>query len=203
MFNYNAEVFVIVYPVAAGGKFLQMVMHLDPAMPVLVHGQLKPTHDQIINYLQTNRDAHVAENQQSPAYIESLPAASKYVFQFHPETLGWEDVDSIMRKCTKLRPIFITCGREASRRLVNHRRLDKQNLHFISSTERAFNNFLPHIGKLCWSADPALVIEVEDYWNPDTAKPMLNDFFNKYNIITPGWEELYDVWHASSIAPSL
>ena len=203
MFNYDAEVFVIIYPFAGGGKFLQMAMHLDPGMPVLIPGKPKPTHEQIIDYLQTHQNAHVVENEQTPKYIESLPPSSKYVFQFHQEILEWEAINSIMRKCARLRPVFITCGREASRRLVNRRRLDKNDLQFITPTERAFNNFLPRMSGLWWGAEPALVIEVEDYWNPANAKSILNDFFARYNIVTPGWEQLYDVWHANSVAPSL
>ena len=202
MFNYDAEVFVILYPFAAGGKFLQMIIKRDPGVCPVTNAP-KPTDEQIKNYLQNNHNAHVVENESTPESIESMTAWPKYVFQFHQEIIEWEDINSLMRKCSRLRPIFITCGREASRRLVNRRRLEKNDLQFVTSTERAFNNFLPGFVNLWWNAPPALTIEVDDFWNPDHAKSILNDFFAKHKILTPGWEELYDAWHAKSIAPSL
>lgn len=216
MFNFNAETFVILYPYAAGGRFLQMAMSLDPSVTVM-HTRLweQPTADRLFDeYLQTltsgHNNAHYKDSGHLPEYKpENMLWANRYVFCIHQAELA--PALEFLRKCRNLK-IFIvntstnkSFNRLACRRWYFAQRVelalqDGYKLHKLElDTIRSINDTI----KFRVGAFPVGSIELEDYWDPTKAVPALNKFFATNNINAPRWEELYQVWIDNAIRPTI
>jgi len=217
MFNFNAETFVILYPYAAGGRFLQMAMSLDPAITV-VHTDMSEhaPYDQLFDgyrhYLKTSsqHNAHYKNTGHLEEYNpEFIQHADRYAFCLHQVEL--EPALMFLRRCRDLKIFIINTSTDNSLRQLKTRRWffaqrvlaelqDSYKLHTLELQKiKSVNETL----KFRVGAWPVGSIELEDYWNPKIAIPLLNKFFAEHNINCNRWEELYHVWHANAIEATL
>lgn len=217
MFNFNAETFVIFYPYAAGGRFLQMAMSLDPTITAIHTSSFsQPQHQQLFaeyrHHLETTdqNNAHYKDGGHLPEYkAENIPHADRYVFCIHQVELA--PALEFLRKCQNLKIFIIDTSTEESFKQLSSRRWffaqrvilplqDGYKLHaYELQTIRSFNQTCKlRIGK--W---PVGSIELEDYWSPTKAVPLITDFFTTHNVQSPRWEELYHLWHNRAIKATL
>lgn len=216
MFNFDAETFVILYPFAAGGRFLQMAMSLDPSITAVHTGLFRqPPHEQLFEeYTRSltsgHNNAHYNGSGHLPEYIpENIKYANRYVFCLHQVELA--PARDFLRKCQNLKIFIINTSTEETFKQLKARRwffgqrviLEFQDGYKLPKLEldtiRSVNETLKfRIGT--W---PVSSIELEDYWNPEKAVPALNAFFASQNINCERWEELYHLWIDNAIRPTL
>lgn len=211
MFNFNAETFVIFYPNSAGGRFLELSLALDPSIISIAHSQTGIDKNYLFpsskKYLAENINAHIGDSGHLPEYLpEKMAWGDRYVFCVHPSELppGLE----FFRKCKRLKPIVIDITTPASEEQLRQRRaIFGQSAHHdfragytLYAPELKFLYNFNNAIKLKLGVWPCARIELSDYWNPDTAIPALEKIFQDQNINNPGWQELYQIWHSTSIA---
>lgn len=216
MFNFNAETFVILYPYAAGGRFLQMAMSLDPTITA-AHTDLfrQPPYEALFEEYKRSlttghNNAHYNGSGHLPEYIpEKIDYAERYAFCVHQAEL--QPAMMFLRQCRNLKIFIINTSTEESFRQLGQRRwffaqrapvayrdsykLEKSELVNIKSVNETL--------KLRIGAWPVGAIELEEYWNTEQAIPKLNAFFAEHNLNCRQWEELYHVWHANAIEATL
>lgn len=217
MFNFDAETFVILYPYAAGGRFLQMAMSLDPTIAP-IHSDLpkQPSYEHLFEeykvHLETTEqhNAHYKNAGHLPEYNPArLPSADRYVFCLHQVELA--PAMMFFRKCRNLKIFIINTSTEETFKQLKARRwffaqrvlLAYREGYKLPQTElntiRSVNETL----KFRIGAWPVGSIELADYWHPTRAVPALTNFFASQNINCPRWEELYHLWINNAIEPTL
>lgn len=211
MFNFNAETFVIFYPNSAGGRFLEMALALDPTINSVAYNKTGIKQHNLFTsakqYLAENINAHVGDSGHLHQYIaEDMAWSNRYVFSVHPTELppGLE----FFRKCKTLKPILIDITTPASEEQLRQRRaIFSRTAHHsmragytLYAPELKFLHNFNNAIKLKLGVWPCARIEMSDYWNPDIAIPALEKIFQEQNINNPGWQELYQIWHSTSIA---
>jgi hypothetical protein len=183
-----------------------MLISLDPAMWGINN---QPRHDDIYNqYLDTvstNDRAHWFNGSILFDNLDDFVHAKKYVFQFHNAGIEFDKPMHAFRQVRDLRPIFISIDDIKSVELLRRRRLKLSHSPFdsveFSSDERTVCAWSQQLCHHWLRVDPVLTIELMDFWNPHAIKPILDKFFQRYNLNCEGWHELYDAWHAHNIAP--
>jgi hypothetical protein len=206
MLNFESEAFVIYYPHGAGGRFLQMLISLDPGMWGIDN---QPKQQNIYNqYLATvtkNDRAHWFDGTIEFNNINDFVHADRYVFQFHNSAIEFVNVRRILQQIRKVYPIFISINDERSIELINRRRakLNTSTIDVVgvSNDERTLCNWSESLCHHWLKVDPELTIDLANFWNPDKAKLILNNFFQSRNLNCEGWHELYNTWHVHNIAP--
>lgn len=214
MFNFNSEVFLIFYPHGAGGRFLQSVMCLDTSvMSVALHnsGPLgnRNLFDRLKVYLANNKDAHLDNSGHLPKYDPAeMRRSDRYVFCNHQHE--WQSGIEFFKQCSNLKIIIITMSSDTSVQKLDARRKyigkDIEN-DFIRNTYRVKDGEVDFLAKFTpriereFDTPVTFVMEVSDYWDPEIAIPMLNNFFIEQNIDPKNWEELYHIWLSTSINP--
>ena len=95
MFNFDSETFVILYPYAAGGRFLQMAMSLDPSiLAIHTRSHQQSTGQQLFDdYIEAltagHNNAHYLNSGHLPEYKpENIDYAKRYVFCLHQVELA-------------------------------------------------------------------------------------------------------------------
>jgi hypothetical protein len=216
MFNFGAETFVILYPYAAGGRFLQMAMSLDPTVTA-VHTDLfrQPSREHLFEEYKRgltsgHNNAHFNGSGHLPDYIpENINHAERYVFCIHQAEL--QPATALLHRCQNLKIFIINISTNESVQQLKTRRwffaqriilplrdsykLHAKELHTINSVNETL--------KFRIGAFPIGSIELEDYWNPEKAILLLNQFFAEHNLNCNRWEELYAIWHANAIEATL
>ena len=208
MLNLNSEVFVIYYPYGAGGRLLQMLISLDPRMCGIDNRPRQgDIYNQYFNTVTKNDRAHWFAGTVPFDHHEIFAPADRYVFQFHNSGIDFPDAVHTFSQVRDLRPIFISVNNINSAELLRRRRLglsqsppDSAGVAF-SSDERTVCAWSQQLCHYWLRVYPALTIELIDFWNPLAIKPILDKFFQRYNLNCEGWRELYDAWHAHTIAP--
>jgi len=216
MFNFNAETFVILYPYAAGGRFLQMAMSLDPSVTAVHTDSFRqPPYEQLLEEYKLSltlghNNAHYNNSGHLPEYnAENIDCGDRYVFCIHQSELA--PAIQFFRKCQNLKIFIInTSTKESLQQLAQRRwffaqrapvsyrdsyKLEKSELDIIRSVNETL--------KFRIGAWPIGSIELADYWDPEQAIPALNQFFIKHNLAPRHWEELYHIWHANAIEATL
>lgn len=211
MFNFDAETFVIFYPNSAGGRFLELALALDKTIHSVAHSKTALDKDYLFNfskrYLAENINAHIGDSGHLPKYIpEEMEWSDRYVFCVHQAELpaGLE----FFRKCKNLKPILIDIDTHDSEEQLRHRRaIFSRTAHHsmragytLYAPELKFLHNFNNAIKLKLGVWPCARIEMSDYWNPNIAIPALEKIFQEQNINNPGWQELYQIWHSTSIA---
>lgn len=212
MFNPAAEVFVIFYPHGAGGRFLQSIMALDPSIKSVYldsHKELhrKQTFTELKEYLSQNNDSHVTFGHLREYDTDQMPWANRYVFCVHQIEYG--SAIEFLKLCGNLKIINITIESPMSNNLIDARRKylgrnipdesirSSYRIHYGEVAElREFPKFL----KDNLYADPVVTLDVAQYWNPEIAVLILNNFFTEHGIDCKNWEELYHLWLTNSIS---
>lgn len=217
MFNFDAETFVILYPYAAGGRFLQMVMSLDPSITA-VHSNMpvQPEYNQLFDeykqHFETSdqNNAHYKDSGHLPTYEpNNIPHADRYVFCLHQSELA--PALTFLRKCQNLKIFIINTLTDGSVRQLRNRRwffgqrviLEIQDGYRLEATELQTIKSVNETLKFRIGAWPVGSIELEDYWSPDRAIPQLTQFFAEHKLNCIRWEELYHIWHANAIKATL
>jgi len=216
MFNFDAETFVIVYPFAAGGRFLQMAMSLDNSVvPIHTHTHVRPPPDRLFEEYKQHlkkapSDAHYNQSGHLPQYIPSeLMHAERYVLCLHQVEI--ELALEFLRRCQNLKAFFIETSTEESFRLLRNRRwnfaqkvtLPMQDSYKLHPRELLKIQSVNQTFKLRTGHWPVGSIELADYWSPTKAILLLNDFFKTHNINPTNWENLYYIWIDNVIRPAI
>lgn len=217
MFNFDAETFLILYPYASGGRFLQMAMSMDPTITVVhsnmaEHAPYDQLFDDYRHHLKTSRqhNAHYKDTGHLEEYNpEMLPQSNRYVFCIHQTELT--PALEFLRKCQNLKIFFINTSTDNSLRQLKTRRwffaqrahADTRESYKLYTSELQKIKSVNETLKFRVGAWPVGSIELEDYWNPKTAISLLNKFFSEHNINCNRWEELYLIWHANAIEATL
>lgn len=211
MFNFDAETFVIFYPNSAGGRFLELAIVLDKTIHSVAYNKTGLNKDYLFNfskrYLAENINAHIGDSGHLPNYIpEDMEWNDRYVFCVHQFELA--PGLAFFRKCKNLKPILIDITTQDSEDQLRQRRaifaqtadpLHRPGYSLYEPELKFLHNFNNAI-KLKLGVWPCARIELADYWNPDTAIPALEKIFQDQNINNPRWQELYQIWHSTSIA---
>lgn len=184
MFNFEAETFLILYSHGAGGRFLQLCIE-DSDFEVYR------------DYLRTNINAHAHNGHQefSKDLIEQYPHQNRYAFVVHPDYITASL--QFVRKCTNLKIISIDVSTERSQELLAQRR-QKLGSPALCSYEQSLKTSHGKVCKLWFGQSPVLQLELEDYWDPEKAIPILTEFFATHHL-NPRWQELYQIWHSNAI----
>jgi hypothetical protein len=217
MFNFDAEIFVILYPYAAGGRFLQMAMSLDPTItPIHSNLPTQPSFDELFNeyklHLETTgqNNAHYKNAGHLSEYVSTnLPDADRYVFCLHQVELV--PARDFLRECQNLKIFIINTSTEETFKQLRARRwffaqrvsVAMQESYRLPLSELQTIKSVNETLKFRIGAWPVGTIELEDYWNPNSAIPQLSQFFTEHNLNCPRWEELYHIWHANAIEATL
>lgn len=216
MFNFNAETFVILYPYAAGGRFLQMAMSLDPTVTA-VHTDMfrQVPHEYLFEEYKRclttgHNNAHYNGSGHLPAYNpENINHAERYVFCIHQVELA--PARDFLRQCQNLKIFIINTSTDESFQQLKTRRwffaqrviLEMQDGYKLHKLELQTIKSVNETLKFRLGTWPIGSIELEDYWNPETAIPLLNKFFTEHNLNPNQWEELYHIWHNNAIEATL
>lgn len=184
MINFDAETFVILYSHGAGGRFLQLCIEDD-------------NFDAYRDYLSANNNAHAnnGHRQINNEFVEKYPFQDRYVFGIHPDHITASL--QFARKCTNLKIISIDVSTERSQELLARRR-QKLGSPALCSYEQSLKTSHGKVCKLWFGRAPVLQLELEDYWNPEKAIPILTEFFTAHDL-NPRWQELYQIWHSNAI----
>lgn len=216
MFNFNAETFVIVYPFAAGGRFLQMAMSLDSSVvPIHTHTLSQPSADQLFKEYKQHlekapSDAHYNHSAHLPQYLPSeLVHAERYVLCLHQVEI--EPALEFLRKCQNLKAFIIETSTEESFSQLRNRRwyfaqkvtLPMQDSYKLHPGELLKIQSVNQTFKLRTGHWPVGSIELADYWSPANAILLLNNLFRTHNIDPKNWEELYHIWINNVIRPTI
>lgn len=204
MYNFDADCFLILYPPAAGGNFLAMLLSLDKDAAGL---DGTPQKENLLDYyteiLKTNKyNAHLPFNgplamrymMPTCQNFESLTIdAKKYIFAFHPFSVD-DAMIEFFKKCKNLKTITISTSTKTSKNILQRRDLKLWRRSRMPSVTSNYHHIID-IG----DAEPTFTIELEDFWNPAVAVPILNKFFSTHNFKIENWESLYMFWYEKMI----
>lgn len=187
MFNFNADVYLIVYPHGAGGRFLQLCIDDDGA-----------GFDIFKEYLESHQEAHIGQEHLyvSDEMIYIFIEQDRYAFGLHPDQVPGGS-SKFGRQCTNLKVISINVTTEHSQELLKQRRA-RLGSPALCANETSLKTDHHLKCRFWFGKEPVLQLELEDYWEPEKAIPILSEFFKKHNLNTR-WQELYQVWYDNSI----
>lgn len=185
MFNANAEIFVVLYSFGAGGRFIQLCLE-------------NKNYDEYARYLSQNINAHANSGHYrfTHEFSDTMPYLPRYVFGLHPDHVKGLN-SQFLRQCKNLNLVSINVTTEKSQMLLEQRRI-RLGEPPLCSYETSSRTTHGPVCKFQFGRHPILQLELEDYWDPKKAIPILDSVFTRYNI-NPKWKELYQIWHANAI----
>lgn len=177
--NHNAEVLLIVYPHGAGGRFLELLL-TDSSVD--------------INEFKTNlnrfRRVEWLDKLPQGEILTGLPWQDRYVFAVHDDTGVNED----FRLFPNLKVIAVVATTDRSIELLKRRRQYIGSPE-LGARESSLESTFQH------SINPDVCIELEHFWTPKHAIPLLDQLMDQSNINTSNLPKLYKTWHSTVIQP--
>lgn len=202
MFNFDAETWLVIYPHGAGGRFLSMLMSLDPAMAGLDGSHHPPTRyleyrEAILYGLHAHWLDHELSYNRSRLegidLVTSIVNRKKYIFSGHMDMI-WLDQEFYSR-CNNLKIIDISITHEKSKLALDNRRIKRTHGGPINSHELTLSHMTPTLCQTLWDVEP-YTIELLDFWDKDIFITWFTNFIkdNNLNIETDHWHNLYLLW---------
>lgn len=200
MFNFDAEVYLILYLHGAGGNFLAMLLSTDPDM-CGVDG--KPQQPNLIERykqaLKSNtHNAHFGANDvdlSDPNFVATAPHCKKYVFAYHPD-YAYGVGRTFFQQCKNLKIIAINNSNDFSDAFVNKRRDSFiPPVVPIGIHEKTLIQCMASSCRDLFGTPVQLVLEVEHYWTPKFFVPRFEDYIAINQLkVHSAWKVLYHIW---------
>ena len=176
--NYNSEAVLIIYPHGTGGRFLEVLLDANPT-----------NLEEFASQLERFKQLFLRDNFQGEIF-NSSEDKDRYVFAVHDD-IG---IHENFLKFKNFKIITIVVTSKNNEDLLRRRRI-YLNSPPLCSHETSLISTFQH--RLTASA----CIELEDFWTPTRAIPLLKTLLTQFNIKNDNLEELYNVWYNTAIAP--
>jgi len=201
MFNRDSEVYLILYAHGAGGRFMQMMLSLDPGMCSIDGMERKENLvDLYRSVLLANIDKkqfnahtpdHIYIQSRNKEFLEYTPFTDRYVFAYHHDEPAFKSEIPFFRSCKNLRVIVIGTSQVSENAYME--RLEKLRVGRNPSREISvdvYKNFV----QTNLNVEPILELDTFDFWNEQKFPVIFEKFCDQHKLDCPGWLELYKIW---------